>query len=327
MLLSIVVLSYNRPNQIKRIFEKILHAPSLDFNLIVKDDCSPKQFEIEEIIDSYHDLVNFSVVFYKNEKNLGFDKNLLDAFRVTNSDYVFLLSDDDYIDGHYIEALIKLLSKREFKVYFTPYKVNTRVSRLNIRPYKLSRFQDIIYNSILFSGLIFERNAVLSLPKDELFLGDCIYTQVYLSSLIIYNEKMFGESINGLLYLGGDGENYFGMNESANNIDLLKNRDCVTSNIKYQSFLLKVVDKIAHDTHHSIRSAFEIEYRFRLISYLLRARCFGLISYNKLVRYVRFSKLNTNLIIKFFIVLIYLLPSTICHKLLAICILFFKKSG
>jgi hypothetical protein len=305
----------------------MLCASSADFNLIIKDDCSPRQKEIQNIVDSFNESLNFEVIFYKNKTNLGYDKNLLDAFRITDSQYIFLLSDDDYVDGFYIDKLIKLLSIKEYKIYFTPYIEIDKVSRLNIRPYRLSRFQDVIYNSILFSGLIFDRKAVLSLNKDESFLSTCIYTQVYLASLIIFNEQKFGEAINGLLHLGGDGANYFGMNESAINKDLLQNRNCVTSNFKYQSLLLKVVDRISEDTHHSVRSTFRSEYNLRLLSYLLRARSLGLNNYKQLVECIQHSKLNVNWYVRMFMQLFSLLPGVISMKLLLLGHRFLKRSG
>ena len=62
----------------------------------------------------------------------------------------------------------------------------------------------------LISGLIFERKTVLSLNIDSKFLSNCIYSQVYLASKIIYNQAEYGFAPKGLLYVGGDGENFFG---------------------------------------------------------------------------------------------------------------------
>jgi glycosyltransferase involved in cell wall biosynthesis len=316
MLFSIVVLSYNRPKQIKRIFEKIISAAPGDYNLIIKDDCSPRQKEIEQIVYEYAGKVNFNVVFWKNQENLGYDKNLLDAFNVTEADYVFLLSDDDYVDGRYIDKLVDILSLRQFKMYFTPYNCNNLVNRINVCSFNFHRFQEVIYNSILFSGLIFDRKAVNDLPLDRDFLSKCIYTQVYLASLIIYNDGKFGEGPVNLLYLGGDGENFFGKNQSSNGQAYLQNRDAIDSNLKYQSLLINVVKRIAIDTNLEIFNIFKNEYDKRLVAYLLRVRSQGLTVYfnfkksleenlNEYSWYVRFSIFVFPLVPGYLAVLIY----------------------
>lgn len=272
MLLSIVVLSYNRPNQIRRILDNFLDAPSGDFELILKDDRSPKLLEIENIVNQYKDRLKINFRLYKNEKNMGYDCNLIDAFGIVESEYVFLLSDDDYFIGENINDLLRLLEKGEFDIYFTPYHRDGAFNRLPPKEGRFDNFSHLIYNSILFSGLIFRRDSVLCLDKDMGFLANCIYSQVYISLLIIFSNNSYGFAPSGLLVLGGDGENFFGKNESATERALLANREHVAADLNYQAFLLRVIRKIALRTSMKIENDFIVEYKRRLISYGLRAR-------------------------------------------------------
>lgn len=327
MILSIVVLSYNRPEKIERILFNLINVHSEKFNLIVKDDCSPRQNEIELIVQSYAEKSNFEMIFYKNKENLGYDKNLLDAFNVTDSEYVFLLSDDDFIDGVYLSGLVDMLERREFKVYFTPYKNNDIVYRVNIRQFELKRFEEVIYNSILFSGIVLDRSAVLALPKDERFLSKCIYTQVYLSSLLVYKEKAFGESPRNLLYLGGDGENFFGKNQSAINRDVLQDRSSITSNFRYQKFLLSVVYEVAKCTDWNVFKRFMFEYNKRLISYLLRARSFSLGSFYNLAYEIKKSQLKLTWYLKVTIFIIPFVPSNLAGAIVRYAARLLRNAG
>jgi len=285
MLLSIVILSYNRPLQLERILCKFENIENGRFNIIIKDDVSPLINEIEQVYKKYRDKLAVEVRLYNNELNLGYDKNLISSFDITESEYVFLLSDDDYIEGREMERLISVLSKREEKFYFTPYTdklsgvINRVFSESIDHNETLIDFSSVIYNSILFSGLIYHRKTVLGLNLDRAFLSNCIYTQVYLAAIIIYNTKSFGVVPSGVLFLGGDGDSFFGKNESAKNSELLTDRNKLTSNLNYQPFLLSVVDKIASMTNPDIRRLFLKEYKKRLISYGLRARSHGLKSY------------------------------------------------
>lgn len=297
MLISIVVLSYNRPQQIERILKGLVGVRSMDINLIIKDDRSPKTNEIKSLVDRYRDNVAIELVYHCNANNLGYDRNLLDAFNITDSEYVFLLSDDDYICGDKLEHLISVVQQRKQKLYFTPYTdhslnlVNRKFDGVFDVEVKLSDFSNIIYNSILFSGLIFHRETVLKLNLDRDFLSNCIYTQVYLAGCIIYETMSYGVIPDGVLHLGGDGENYFGKNPSAINSDILSNRKHVSSNLNYQLFLLTVVKRLSLSTDPKINDYFLKEYKKRLISYGLRARSYGLKSYLDFIRTYLNSKL------------------------------------
>jgi hypothetical protein len=258
---------------------------------------------------------------------LGYDRNLLDAFNVTDSEYVFLLSDDDFIDGAYLYTLIEILEKRRFKVYFTPYKNNNITHRVNIHTFELKRFKDVIYNSILFSGIVFNRLSVLNLPKDEEFLSKCIYTQVYLASLIIFNERAFGEGPINLLHLGGDGENFFGKNQSAINKDVLQDRSSIVSNFRYQKFLLSVVYEVAKYSDWIILKTFMFEYNKRLISYLFRARSIDLCAFKNLVCEIKKSKLKLTWFIKLSICIIPLVPSYLAGVVVRYAARFLRNAG
>ena len=321
------MLSYNRPEQIDRILKKLQSASAGDFNLIIKDDCSPRQDEIKAIVESHSGKHNFDVIFHKNKSNLGYDRNLLDAFNITESEYVFLLSDDDFVVGERLFDLIQILSKREHKLYFTPYIDKLSQCRINIGKFNINKFNEVIYNSILFSGLIFDRKSVIELPKDELFLSNCIYSQVFLASLIAYKERDFGRASSDLLYLGGDGKNFFGENQSAVNSEVLRNRTSITSNLKYQNFLLAVVASVSKSTDASIYKLFIAEYNRRLISYLLRARSLGLSGFRELTTSIRNSNIDLAWYIRPAMYFFLIIPDFIARSLRRCLIGCFKKAG
>lgn len=327
MLLSVVVLSYNRPSQIERILKNLIGVTSKQLNLIIKDDQSPRQNEIIEIFERYKPLMNFEVNLHKNKTNLGYDKNLIDSFYITDSDYVYLLSDDDYLLGENIHLLVNALSKKEFSVYFTPYHDDEKTNRIQDEGYKLKNFHSIIYNSILFSGLVFNREKVISLSLDVDFLSNCIYSQVYLASIIIYKEESYGFIPEKILYLGGDGENYFGKNESAVNSELLSERSHITSNLNYQPFLLSVVNKISKDTDKVIYNLFLREYFKRLISYALTARSSGIGNFFRFVH----TYYGSNLPFKSFTFLFYFpfffIPAPIAKKINNLLVRKLRKAG
>jgi glycosyltransferase involved in cell wall biosynthesis len=327
MLLSIVTLSYNRPEQIERILKNLIKSDPGDYNLIIKDDCSPRQSEIEKVVESYANKVKFEIIFHKNITNLGYDRNLLDAFNIIDSDYIFLLSDDDYIDGEYLSCLCDLLSRREYKLYFTPYEHYGSRNRVKLNSFDLVRFHEVIYNSILFSGLIFCRGSVLRLVKDESFLSNCIYTQVYLAAVLVFNEKKFGEAPVNLLYLGGDGENYFGKNQSSSNQEQLRDRISITANLMYQKLLIEVVREISRVTSPLIFINFKKEYDKRFVAYLFRARTLGLSDFFALKNGIKKTNYKYTWIVNFFMFVLPMVPGFMAGAIYDYLKLKLKKSG
>lgn len=327
MLLSIVVLSYNRPEQIKRILDNLEGAKSGDFEIVIKDDNSPLKEEIRRTVLHYKSILNVKLRLHENDHNLGYDRNLIDSFDIVSSRYVFLLSDDDYVAGNKIADLLQVLAREEYDVYFTPYNNGSILSRTKFTNNTANEFAHIIYNSILFSGLVFRRERVLSLNKDMGFLSSCIYSQVYLSSVIIFHSGAYGFLPTDILFLGGDGENYFGKNESAENRELLSNRKHIAANLNYQSFLLRVVKAISKETNEKVYTDFSDEYFKRLISYGLKARSTGILNYIDFYMAYLKSKLSFYPSAAFFFTLFFFLHKDISRWLNDVATRRLKKSG
>jgi len=327
MLLSIVVLSYNRPKQIRRILNEFVGVINKDCNIIIKDDVSPRALEIKSIVTEYKGKIGIEVLMYTNSLNLGYDRNLLDAFYITNSDYVFLLSDDDYLIGSELNKLLSAIRAKEYEVYFTPYSSKGLVNRKKDSGFFLGKFANVIYNSILFSGLIFDRKRVVSLDKDKDFLSNCIYTQVYLAARIIFENKTYGFVPEGILILGGDGENFFGKNQAAINSDVLSDRTKIISNLNYQSFLIKVVNEMSCKTDKRIKILFMREYFKRLVSYSLRARGAGLSSYAQFIGAYIKSEIPFNVMFFISLLLLFAVPRFLAKKINNFGLRKMRKSG
>lgn len=310
MLLSIVVLSYNRPAQIDRILKHFIGFEDDRVQLIIKDDVSPRIIEIQQIIDEYKcNKLKINIKLIHNNKNLGYDSNLLDSFKVVDSDYIFLLSDDDYINTKYFHELLNILEHRIHNFYFTPYFRKNILNRYKIGTYNFDKFPEVIYNSILFSGLIFETKEVNKLNLNIEFLKNSLYTQVYIAALLIYQSEKFGEMPRNILYVGEDGENFFGKNQSATNKNLIANRNTIEADLNYQGFLIKVVKEISFNTDLQIEKMFLREYKKRLFGYLFRSRACGITTYSIFVRSFLSSHANRYYFHIFTLIILFFIPS------------------
>lgn len=326
MLLDIAILSYNRTFELTRCLDslkRIDHKYVNDIRVIVYEDCSPNQSAIKKICTNYISDTPFSINFNPSLKNLGYDLNLLRALQ-SDSTFTLLLSDDDFIDPNYIEELLLFLNSFDGNLLISSFKKNNDTYRPGVH-YKGVYSQHVLYDSILFSGLIF-RNSVVNLDKDEIhFLSTSIYTQVYLVSKYWCPSSCYFSY--PFIIAGEDGENYFGKSESSLSQSDLSDRSAYDSNLAYQERFQNVALSSISKFHNSIKRPFLHSYSFRLVSHFFRVK----INNPKFFWKSFFTLPHRNLIYFFYvypiILFIGILPSMFCHNIYKFCISKFRVSG
>lgn len=327
MLLTFVVLSYNRPEKLERILSHFSGFNEKGIAIVVKDDKSPFLPSIEKVVNKYKNLIGIPLSLHRNVSNLGYDGNLLDTFEKIESEYIFLLSDDDYVKIEKLSELITILKKREHYVYFTPYIDDEGEKRIVNPNYVLTQIADVIYNSILFSGLIFNKNAVMDLEFNKDYLSQSIYSQVYLATMIVLKFGAYGAAPRGILFVGGDGENFFGKNQSAVNSDILSDRTLITSNLSYQQFLLRVVDKISLDSGYKVSKYFWTSYSKRLVGYGFKVRALGFFEYKFFLTTYFKARVKKSVFISCLFMLLILMPNNLAKNIYKFGKSFLRRSG
>jgi len=89
---SILIPSYNRPNELKRCLASILQSEYTDFEIIVSDDNSPRQDEIAEVIASFGSEM---IRFFKQPHNLKEPDNKNFLVEQATGKFNIVLGDDD----------------------------------------------------------------------------------------------------------------------------------------------------------------------------------------------------------------------------------------
>jgi len=91
--ISVVVGTYNRADDLERCITSVLAQPGNEFDLLVGDDGSPDH--TPEVIQRYsHDPRLRS---YRNVSNLGMQANMFKVVHEARGEFVFILTDDDYM--------------------------------------------------------------------------------------------------------------------------------------------------------------------------------------------------------------------------------------
>lgn len=156
MSLTICIPTYNRANLLARCLSSIFTQinSGLDFSVIVSDNNSSDN--TSSICKVYAQHKNF--FYYKNDRNLGILGNFIAAVKRSNSEFIWLLGDDDLmLDRSLINifSLFKLYPKVDF------FYLNSYNSNINVGDFKS---QNLIYSSLpLFSN--YKKTGVLKFSE------------------------------------------------------------------------------------------------------------------------------------------------------------------
>jgi len=116
MLLTIAIPTFNRSSKLSLQLEstctQLVQLNRDDVCLLIQDNCSTDDTQnvCTSIISKYKHL---DIKYYKNEENLGFDKNVDLCVKRSNSEYVWTLSDDDDL---VVDAIDKIMNEIDYNL-------------------------------------------------------------------------------------------------------------------------------------------------------------------------------------------------------------------
>jgi len=278
-LLSIGITSYKRLSELERCINSIHTSFPDEIEVIVSEDHSPLSKEICELVNRLADTSKYRIVFSPNEINLGYDMNLGAIIRKCSGKFIFFMSDDDYIEDGCIDRLIKILKVDDSHgVFYAPFVYEGTGKWDRYRGDDPISFKGsdaaakYIYDSILFSGLIFRKDYVETFDSSR--FKNINYFQVYLFLKMAY--------LKGGLYIPfptvrcvGDGENAYGISESSGGNAVLADRKSVKSVLEFNKTLFKAIKMFDEEEGTNIFKSFEKQYSLHSYSSLSIARTEG----------------------------------------------------
>lgn len=279
-ILSIGITSYKRINELERCIRSVDTKYVDDIEVIVSEDCSPLSKAIGEKVEFLTKNVKFKLAFMPNEHNLGYDGNLGAIIRKSRGEYVFLISDDDAIFEGFLDMLIPFLknSCNNFGVIYSPfvYTASKKKDRNYGKEFVLDRginnCKKHIYDSILFSGLIFKKEYVKDLDASRFLNMNYFQVYMFLKTIYHFGGYYFAQPS---IWCVGDGENAYGLSESSGGNELLVNRKSVISNLEFNKTLIKVIRIFDEEEKTDVLSSFEKQYSIHSYSGLSLARRMG----------------------------------------------------
>ncbi|MBF6650303.1 glycosyltransferase family 2 protein [Methylobacter sp. BlB1] len=118
MKIDILIPTYNRAEDLiinLQFLEKEIVTNKIQdkINVIISDNCSTdstRQY-IDEFIKTKNN--EFSIFYYRNDLNIGLERNVVQSLKYSNSDYVIFLGDDDLLAKGYLNFCIDKITNNE----------------------------------------------------------------------------------------------------------------------------------------------------------------------------------------------------------------------
>ena len=264
--LTVGITSYNRVDELIRCVKSIESKYCDDIEILICEDKSPKRAEIKAAIEKYIPTSKQHIVFHENVNNLGYDRNVKNIIDTASGKYVLLMSDDDSLIPGALDKIIEKIRGKEYNLIYSPYHNPTedvykrRYGEDQVLDKAKEYLKTHIYDAILFSGLIFNKEFVKGIDSER-FLNT-LYIQVYMFMYCVYNGVCF-YCEEPLVSCIGDGENGFGLSDSSVKDELLANRKSVFSNLKYHEGLFSVIKMFDEDFGADYFKCFLKDYRIR----------------------------------------------------------------
>ncbi len=126
-LLSIAIPTFNRRSELSRLIAEISaqaaqHGLSRFLEIVICDN-SDDFFSVSSTGD-------LNITYLKNNKNIGFDKNVEKSLRMSNGTYVWLFGDDDIPEDGALYSIINFILKTDVSVILLPFRQPENLSTL-----------------------------------------------------------------------------------------------------------------------------------------------------------------------------------------------------
>jgi glycosyltransferase involved in cell wall biosynthesis len=138
---SVAIVTYNRPEFLKKAIEGVLSQTYENFELLICDNGSCK--ETKSIVDLF---VDSRIKYYRNENN---DIQFLNyPFVIANGEYLVITHDDDVMNQNFLEHEVELLDKYDnLSAVFCNVNHINNVGKI-IRKNVTQSTTDIVYNKL-----------------------------------------------------------------------------------------------------------------------------------------------------------------------------------
>ncbi len=193
--ISVCIPAYNRPEVLPALLDSILVQEYPHYGVVICEDGSPRRNEIRGVVDDYRSKHTGRIVYYENDKNLGYDGNLRNLIAMADGEYCLLMGNDDLMCPGALSTVASAIQRhdrvgvvlRSYAVFDGTPKNIVRTAKYFERerffPAGPETIVTFFRRSVVISGIVLHREAALQHATDR-FDGTTLY-QLYVVGRIL----------------------------------------------------------------------------------------------------------------------------------------------
>lgn len=113
-LLTIAIPTYNRKNYLENCLNRLIHQLTDEVQIVVRDNHSTN-YDFHDFIKSY--VSKYGIIAHQNKCNIGIEGNITRLFDDCDTQWLWVLGDDDYILDDAISIVLNRIKNNPSKIY------------------------------------------------------------------------------------------------------------------------------------------------------------------------------------------------------------------
>lgn len=197
---SICILSYNRPETLLRLLGTIDATCTDDLEVVVCEDCSPRQEEIRAVVSSFAAEQTYPVRYFENERNLGYDGTFNQLVKNAAGIWLVFMGDDDEFVPYALNKMYAFLKEHSDLGYVmkSHYLIHADRERESFRYFKSTKFfpagletyVKLFRRSVFIAGFTIRRELALPLITDR-FDGTMLMQLYMLAEVVLAHPSAY----------------------------------------------------------------------------------------------------------------------------------------
>ena len=170
--LTICIPSYNRKEELLKNLAALCPYLTEEVKVVVRDNCSTK-YDVKTVVEEYQRTYGIELV--ENTVNVGMNANICKCFEMCDTDWLWVLGDDDCVQPKGIEIVLNAIKENPDAIYLKFNSTQDRCTR------GLVEFSDVMKSLYEYATSFFISETVHNIRKTSQFT---YWHYEYLSSMI-----------------------------------------------------------------------------------------------------------------------------------------------
>lgn len=260
--ISVCIPAYNRAALLQPLLDSILSQINSDFEIVISEDASPEQKQIQAIVEFNSNLFPGRISYHQNEINLGYDGNLRRLVELARGDYVIFMGNDDLMApgalsvleaalGTYPNVGVVLRSYASFMNSPDELVEKFRYfDRNTFFPAGARTIVTFFRRCVFISGMAVKRESALAISSAK-FDGTLLYQQHLVGQILAMENGVYLTEFLSYHRLGGTPD--FG-NSAVERGRFIPGEQTIESSVHFVRGMLKIALSIEKSTSLSVYS-------------------------------------------------------------------------